>query len=56
MGIKCQKCGNIVAGTGGLHLASCQKCGNDDIMQFIRVEEKIDTSKMQDYEIWLKSL
>ena len=56
MGIKCQKCGNISAGTSGLHLGTCSICGNEDLSKFVRIDdEDIDPLKYKSDKEWLES-
>ncbi len=57
MGLKCQKCGNILSGSDGLHLLSkCPNCGNNDISLFIRVDDQdIDPKKYKRDKEWLES-
>lgn len=56
MGIMCQACGTKFMGTSGLHLGSCNNCGNGDLSKFIRIDdEDIDPSKHQRDREWLES-
>ncbi len=57
IGLKCLKCKKVYSGSEGLHLSSqCSECGNDDLSQFIRVDdEDIDPVKNKRYKEWLES-
>ena len=52
--IKCLKCKDIVKGNA--LPSKCPNCGNEDLSQFIRVDEEIDPIKNKREREWLESL